>query len=42
MSKPLKILVVEDDAIIGMKITQDLIDAGHFVIGPEHNSESEL
>jgi DNA-binding NarL/FixJ family response regulator len=42
MSTPLKILVVEDDAIISMKIATDLKEAGHSVVGIEYNSERAL
>lgn len=42
MSTPLKIVIVEDDAIIAMKISSDLEEAGHQIVGLEHNSERAL
>ena len=38
----LKVIVVEDDAVISMKIEQDLLDAGHVVLDVVHNSERAL
>ena len=38
----LKVVVVEDDAVISMKIEQDLLDAGHVVLDVVHNSERAL
>lgn len=42
MVDKLRIVVVEDDAVIGMKITHDLEELGHQVISTEYNSQSAL